>query len=129
MAGPQQTRSIGTATRIYRNSSNKVLAIDDINIVANTVQVGNNAMVFGNVVPGDMNISSRWHRQAIMQSKRMLLHLGIGDRVVAKIQMIGDYKSIDLVTGNYIEAIWRGTDDEDNIPVNFDNLPKVGDTL
>jgi hypothetical protein len=129
MAGPTSTRSIGSATRIYRNSSNKVIALDDIAIIADTVQLGNKANVFNNVYPGDMNISSRWHRSAVTQFKRMLMHLGVGDRVIAKIQMIGDYKSVELVTGNYVSAFWQGCDDEDDIPVNFDGLPKVGDTL
>ena len=129
MAGPQQTRSIGCACRIYRNSSNKVIAMDEINIIANTVQLGNNANVFGNVYPGDMNISSSWHRQALMQSKRILLHLGVGDRIIAKIQMLGNFKSIETISGNYIEAKWAGCDSGDDIPVNFNELPKVGDTL
>jgi len=129
MAGPQQTRSIGCACRIYRNSDNKVIAIDDINVIADTVQLGNNANVFPNVYPGDMNISNRWHRAAHMQFKRMLLHLGIGDRVVAKIQMIGNYKTIDTISGDYLEAKWQGCDDEDDIPVTFASLAKVGDTL
>lgn len=129
MAGPQQTRSIGNACRIYRNSSNKVIAIDEISVIANTVQVGNNAMVFGNVVPGDMNISSRWHRQALKQVKRCMIHLGIGDRVIAKIQMMGNYKSVESVSGNYLDAIWTGCDSDDDIGITFNDLPVVGDTL
>jgi len=129
MAGPQQTRHIGNACRIYRNSDNKVIAIDDISITADIVQLSNNTNILNSPYPGNNTASQRWHASAVMHSHRCLLHLGTGDRVVAKIQMLGNYKSIETISGDYLEAIWAGCDSDDDLPVSLNNLAKVGDSI
>ena len=74
----QQTRQTGWVLRIYKNADNKVLAIDDIAVVTDTRRI----------------TSTRFHHSSRWTSKRMLIYLGIGDRIIDKIQVLGS-KSAD----------------------------------
>lgn len=114
MPGPMQTRQIGWALRIYRNSDNKVIALDDIAIVADTRRIN----------------PQQFHHSARKKYHRMLLHLGIGNREIAIIQMLGDYMEIDEASGDYEWAKWEATSDNENeVEITFNDLPKLGDTL
>lgn len=114
MRGSQQTRQIGWAMRIYRNSSDAIIATDCISIVADLRRIS----------------AERFHRSAYLEYNRELYHLGNGDRVVAKIQMIGDYNSIEDGTGNYLNATWdAASENENDVTMDLSSLPKVGEVV
>lgn len=108
------TRDTGSVLRIYKNSSNKVIAIDEISVTTDTRRI----------------TIDRFHHSSTWKHKRTLFHLGVGDRVVYKILMLGDYSSITEDGGDYLNATWDGSSaNENNAVMNFDALAKVGDTL
>jgi len=112
MAGT--TRQIGAATRIYRNSSSEVLAVDDIAILSDTFKIGD----------------GKFHRSANKRYKRIIFNLAVADRVVAFVQMVGDYTSIETDAGDYLTAEWADpTGDANDISISFGDLKKLGDTL
>ena len=112
MAGPNTTRQIGTACRIYKNSANKVIAVDAISIVGESRRIN----------------LERWHISGYPEHHRTLFHLGEGDRVVAKILMFGDYSSITEDSGDYLSATWLYEPGVDPTVISFNHLLKVGDT-
>ena len=121
MPGPQQTRQLGSAVRIYRNVDDEIIAVDDVSIVSD---------IFSTVSGDWKNIQSKWHNSARCTYKRMLVHKGSGqDRVVETIQMFGDYKSITEDSGNYQSATWNGADAGTDTVVSLKELAIVGDTL
>lgn len=110
----QQTRQTGWVLRIYKNADNKVLAIDDIAVVTDTRRI----------------TSTRFHHSSRWTSKRMLIYLGIGDRIIDKIQVLGDFDSVTEDGGDYLTATWNAASENENAVVMlFDTLPKIGDTL
>lgn len=116
MRGPQQTRNIGTITRVYKNKKNVTLAIDTISVTADKHRIG----------------AEEWHWRVFTDTKRSLLHLeGPGaDRQVDLIQMISDYNLIEEDGGDFLHATW--TDDTghtNDIEVFLDQVSKVGDTI
>lgn len=114
MPGPMQTRQIGWALRIYRNSDDKVIRIDDISIVADSRRIN----------------PDLFHYSAYKKHHHMLLHLGIGNRTVAIIQMLGDYDEIEDVSGDYLTAKWHAaSQNENDVEIAFNDLPKLGDTV
>lgn len=112
--GTVQTRQMGWALRIYKNSTDKILAIDDISVITNIRRI----------------TTDRFHHSANFRSKRMLMNLASGGRVVAKVQMMGDYNSITTDSGDYLSATWDAASVNENaVTMSFDALAKIGDTL
>ena len=110
MRGPQQTRQIGTACRIYKNSSDETLAVDSISIVERTRVARNNQRL----------------RTGYKNVQRTMINLG-GTRTIAKIQMVGSYSSI---ASDFTEATWAATgNDSNDVTINLDDLPQIGDTI
>lgn len=110
----QETRQTGWALRIYKNSDNKVLAIDDITVITDTRRI----------------TLERFHHSSRWTSKRTLIHLGIGDRIISTVQMLGDYDLITEDSGDYLTATWSAaSENENDVVMLFDTLPKTGDTL
>jgi hypothetical protein len=110
MPGPQQTRQLGSAIRIYRNAGNETLAIDDISITCNILRLTTDV----------------WHYSPFVATHRLNLHLGSLDRIIDNIQMIGDYMSIstDLST-----AQWPTSETVSGVDVSFSALSQIGDTI
>lgn len=113
MGGPTTTRQIGVVCRIYKNSSGKVLALDEINVIGTQKRLGIN----------------RFFNSASYHTKRLLVHLGVGDRVISRIIMLGDYTSLTEDSGNYNSATWVGTEETNDSIIYFNDLPQLGDTL
>ena len=108
------TRQMGWAMRIYRNAEDKIIATDCIAIDADKRRIN----------------KERFHRSAYMDYDRELYHLGTGGRIIAKIQMIGDYNSIEDSSGNYENATWDAASaNENDVTIDFRSLPKVGDVI
>lgn len=108
-AGPQQTRQVGYACRIYKNADDKVIAIDKIAIVENTRH----------------NKQFKKYRTAFKTHKRVLFHFG-GNRVISTVLSVGDYTSL---TTDQNDAVWAGTEDSNDIKITFNDLPQIGDSV
>jgi hypothetical protein len=111
-SGPQQTRQIGSALRIYKNADDRVIGMDDISVVAST-----------------RNLGTTFHRSSSFRSQRCYFHVGTVDRDVALVQMFGDYDDITYDGGDYLTATWNGTDDSNDSVMLFSGLAKLGDTI
>lgn len=108
------TRQIGSATRIYKNSDDKVLAVDDIAIVSDIHKVG----------------PDKFHRSANKKYTRTLFNLAVGNRTITLVQMIGDYTSIEEDAGDYLTAVWAGDSVSTNdIDISFGDLKKLGESV
>ena len=108
-AGPQQTRQVGYACRIYKNSDGKVIAIDKIAVVENTRH----------------NVQLKKLRTAFKTHKRTLFHFG-GSRTVATVLSTGDYTALSIDKN---DAVWVGTANSNDIRITFNDLPQIGDTV
>ena len=104
---------MGSATRIYKNSDSTVIAIDDLSISYDSHWLADR----------------RVHNAVKMVSARTLLYLGVGDRVVAQIQMIGDFLSLTEDSGNYLTATWKTNSTAEANAIGFGTLAKLGDTV
>lgn len=120
MPATQTTRQIGHICRIYKNSNDKVLAIDEISVTANVLRTGNTSTDVKFHISVDK-----------ITPERMLLHLEVGSRVVASIQQIGNYDSVTIDSGDYLLVTWNKESDNEN-DVQFSLEPyvaKIGDTV
>jgi hypothetical protein len=120
MAGPFKTRQLGHACRIYKNSSDKVIAIDDISVSFNIQTLPKS------------NTEIKYHRSAEKPDvDRTLFYLGEGNRVVSKIQMIGNFSSIEENSGNYHVVTWdAASSDENDVIISIEpHVSQVGDTV
>lgn len=114
MIGTSQTRRLGWAMRIYRNSNNKIIASDCIEITADKRRIS----------------KEQFHRSAYLHYDRTTYHLAVGNRSVTLIQMLGDYSSVEDATGNYLNATWdASTDNENDVTIDLSSLPQLGDVL
>lgn len=87
-AGPFQTRHSGWAMRIYRDSGDKILGFDCIDVTEDKTRVS----------------LERFHRSAKWDHVRTLVHAGSSSRVIDRITMLGDYSSIEQINGNFLNA-------------------------
>lgn len=120
MSSTQTTREIGNICRIYKNSNDKIIAIDDISVTANILRLGSTST----------NI--KFHRSVDKITPcRTLLHLGVGDRVVSLIQQIGDYSSVTDDSGNYYVTTWnKSSNNENDIEISLEPyVASIGDTI
>lgn len=108
-----QSRRMGSATRIYRNSDNCVIAIDDISVTYDSHWLPNRTV----------------HNSVNLSHSRQLLYLGTGDRIVASIQMIGDFESITEDSGNYLTAVWATDSSAPSHSVGLGSVSKLGDAI
>lgn len=120
MAATQTTRQLGSICRIYKNSNGTVIAIDDVSVTANVLRLGST------------NTTVRFHISVDKITPfRTLFHLGSGDRIVAQVQQIGEYDSVTVDSGDYLNVKWDRTSDNEN-DVEFNLGPYVaviGDTV
>ena len=115
--GGNKSRRLGTALRIYKDASENVIGMDDIEVVVDNIQ----------------KKDYTFHRSVnSIHVKRTLFHLVVsGSREVAIIQVLGDYSSIEENGGDFLIAQWNKTSDSENdVQISLDGLvAKVGDTI
>ena len=109
------SRQIGSAMRIYKNSAGTVIAIDNIAVVAETRKVS----------------ASKFHFSAHPTRKRTCLYLGVGTRVVASILVIGDFTTLTDDSGDHLTATWPAQNTGYNdVEISFLVVgARIGDTL
>lgn len=96
--------------RQYKNSTEDLIRLDTIYMEAKQ-----------DVIATDKS-SITYHRILKVQ----LVHgTGLTDRVVAAIDIIGDYDNIEIYTGNFLWAEWTSP----STIVHMSDLPIVGDTV
>ena len=98
--GSSTSRQVGKLCRIYKNSGNKVIAIDDIAIVADTQRIHKLGV---------------FHQSAIPVHQRTLFYLESSNRVVDKILIFGDFSSISIDGGNYQTGTWENEGETNNL--------------
>lgn len=116
MSTSRVTRQIGHICRIYKNSNDKVIAVDDIEIVGNCMRIS------------DVKFHISVDKIAV---NRTLLHLGVGNRVVDTINMIGNYSSVTDDIGNYLVCTWEAASQNENtVEISLEPYVSViGDTV
>jgi len=114
----QKTRRLGSGLRIYKNAAGDVIGLDSFEVTVNVQRLIEGFVTFHRSVDG-INIS------------RTLIHLNTGSRVVATIQMVGDYSSITTDAGDFFVATWlAATSEENDVEITFENkVAKLGDTI
>ena len=115
--GGQKTRRLGSLCRIYKNSASKIIALESVEITADWVDLPNHQF-FRSI--NSVNVA------------RQLVHLTVGgSRVIASVQIMGDYSSIEENGGNFLVATWnKKSDDENDVVVSLeDYVGVIGDTV
>lgn len=113
--GSFKTRQIGTVCRIYKNSNDTVIAIDDIAVVADTTR---------------LHQLEKFHLSARPTHARTLFYLETANRTIATIQVFGNFDTVDVDGGDYTSATWSGIEGSSgDVVIDFKHLPKVGDTI
>jgi hypothetical protein len=95
-------------TRIYRNSNEDELRVDTIIMERRS-----------------NTISKNFQNHTFQRNLKTQFYFGPADRVVADIQVIGDFTSIEQSSGNFMYAEWAsppGTCDMSDLPI-------IGDTV
>lgn len=112
--GSFKTRQLGSLCRIYKNSSGIIIAIDDIVINADTTR---------------LHKVNKFHQSAHPVYSRQLFYLGVGDRTIDTIEVIGDFSSIEVDGGNYSSATWSGDGGTNDAVISFARFPVIGETV
>ena len=113
MKASGNTRQIGSACRLYKNSDNKIISIDEISIVGDLRRIA----------------ADRYFYSTTCEVKRSLFHLGNNNRTVSTILMIGDYTSVEYDAGDFRSAVWEQADNTDDVNLVFTDVSFTGDTL
>lgn len=99
-----------TATRIYRNASAQDLRVDTIVMVRK-----------GHVLVKDAS-----EHTFSRDLRPLYLHnSGVADRVVAEIEIVGNFNDLEASTGNYLWATWNSP----SARLNMSDLPIIGSTV
>lgn len=113
MKASGNSSQIGTACRIYKNSDNKVIAIDDICIIGDLKRI----------------TADRYFYSTSCEVKRSLFHLANNNRVISTISMIGNYSSVEYDAGNFRSALWEQADNTDDVDLVFTSVSFIGDEI
>lgn len=112
-----KSRRLGKICRIYKNSASSIIALESVDVNVNSLQ----------------KADKTFHRSvSSIDTSRQILHLVAGgSRVVASIQTIGDYSSIEENGGNYLITTWdAASSNENDVVISLENhVAKVGDTI
>jgi hypothetical protein len=111
------TRQLGSICRIYKNNAGKVIAIDDVSVTVNKDQIRFDKILV--------------HVDTI-RTNRTLLHLTTGaSRVVATIQTIGNYSSIEENSGDFLIPKWNAASaNENDVEISLASyVAKIGDSV
>ena len=122
------TRHLDTVCRIYKNLSGKVLAIDEIYITVNNLQLNAGARDDS----GDLIQKLLVSVDTIKKSRTLLFLETPSSRVISSIQMIGNFTSLEDNSGNYLVAVWESQNtDRNDVEITFDqvNVGKVGESI
>jgi len=112
--GSSTSRQIGKLCRIYKNLNGAILAIDDVAIVADTQRIHKLGI---------------FHQSAVPHHQRELFHMDTTSRVIATIQIFGDYSSITIDDGKYLTGTWKNDENTNDVIISFEYLPTVGDVI
>lgn len=118
---PTSTRHLDSICRIYKNASGKVIAIDSLFLTVDklTIPTSKTTQKF------HMSIDD-------VDRHRTLLHLETGgSRVVATIQQIGGYSSVEENSGNFLVIQYdKPSVDQNDILISLEPyVSKIGDTV
>lgn len=121
---------LDVVTRIYKNADKKILAIDTISINIKITQL----IHAPNGIDDSNQVIQKIHRSVdSIKLSRELVHLTTGgSRIVALVQTMGRYSSIETNGGNYLIAKWKSENTSSNdVELSFEQggVAKVGDTL
>lgn len=112
-----KSRRLGKICRIYKNSASNIIALESVDVNINSLQKANKT----------------FHRSvSSVDTSRQILHLTTGgSRVVASIQTIGDYSSIEENGGDYLIVTWdAASSNENDVVISLENhVAKIGDTV
>jgi hypothetical protein len=114
---------VGSLNRIYKNAAGDVLRIDEVTyefsaLPAMTPIIGGESTVTGRLLQNSREVSPK------------IFSLDTGaSRVVAEIQMIGDFTSFTENSGSYLTATWLINATLGSITVNMADLPIIGTTV
>lgn len=115
--GSNNSRRLGTVCRIYKNSASKVIALESVEVTIDILQ----------------KADKTFHRSVnTVNVSRRLVHLQLGgSRVIASVQAIGSYSSIEENGGNYLVATWaKKSDNENDVVISLEGyVAVVGDTV
>lgn len=113
----QKSRRLGGLCRVYKNSSNNIIALESVEITVDILQ----------------KADKTFHRSvgAVNVSKK-LVHLQSGaSRVVSTVQAFGDYSSVEDNSGNFLVVTWnKKTNDENDVVISLEGyVTVIGDTV
>lgn len=112
----QVTRRLGKICRIYKNSLGTIIATESVEIVADQRRL----------------TAERFHRSVnTINVSRTAFHLDTNSRVVATIQVFGDFSSIETNGGNYFIATWnKSSPNENDVTTSIEGkVAEIGDTV
>jgi len=117
MSSNLKSRRLGKVCRIYKNSASSIIALESVDVNVNSLQ----------------KADKTFHRSvSSIDVSRQILHLVTGgSRVVASIQSIGDYSSIEENGGDYLIATWdRASNSENDVVISLEGrVARIGDTV
>ena len=110
VGGPHRGRQAGRILRVYKAECGKTIGIDNIVAIEDVLKIN----------------TTRFHHSVSRHvSRRLLHHTGVS-RIIVTITVIGDHGSLSL---DMNEATWVKPTNENNIVINMNDLPQVGDTI
>ncbi len=110
--------------RIYKNAAGDVLAIDKIGVVVTQMSVPRQASG-----PEDQ-FTQRYHRSAVIDSVTTRINKQEGqDRVISSIWHVGNYDAFAEENGSIQQVVYLGTGESNDLPVDLNLLPQIGEEL
>ncbi len=121
---PQNSRTLDSIIRLYKNADGEVLAIQKVNVLVTQMSVPRVASG-----PQDQ-FERRYHRNAVIDTSLTKINrLDTQDREIASIWHIGNYDSYTEADGTIQQVVYLGTGDTNDLPVDLNLLPQIGDTI
>ncbi len=121
-------RQLPCICRLYKNASDTIIAIDKV-----CITVEQNSINVGKIDTSGEILQKFDTYVDTIRKNRTLLHLEIGgSRVVATIQMIGTYDSIEENGGNFLIVQYdKNTPTENDLVTSLElaGIAKIGDTV
>lgn len=112
----QSTRRLGHVCRIYKNASGKVIALEEVEVTVDKHKIK----------------IDKYHRAVDkINVGRNTIYLDSGSRVVATVQILGNFSSVEENGGDYLVYTWnKASDNENDIQVSLEGkVAQIGDTV
>lgn len=121
---PQSMRHHDTITRVYKNSSNQIVAIQTIEVLAENL---------AHPRPGFAPHSEgtqRFLRRGKIDVSTSLFNRGSSeDRVIANILQFGRYDTFENEGNNVVRVVYNGNNEVNDLIIDLNNLPAIGDSF